>query len=133
KKFAAEVNNKNNLTYKDMFDNDLITLNRWRELMGEEKSPDGDVFKSQLVQTDQPLAVALGAEGTQAMMTIVTDTVLQPEEKRNALMLLCKLNQATVNKLVVDKPEKEKEDEPPQPPNPGEEDDDEPKLKINLG
>lgn len=129
KQAAAEARKIEDEALAIEYANDLITLNQWRERLGWDTVEGGDVLKSQLAETDQPLAIALGVGGTQAMMAILTDTVMDPETKRNALMVLFKLDQAIVNKMVVDKPKEE-----PQPPKPGEVDNPgEPKLKINLG
>lgn len=62
-----------NEAYKIEWDNDLITLNQWREANGEDALPDGNLRKSELLaKTKQPLVNIIGVGGVQAAISLVT-------------------------------------------------------------
>lgn len=103
KKFEAEVKQTNNATYKEQYDNNLITLNRWRELMDEEKIEGGDVLKSATTIGDISLAGRIGIEGVNAISSIMSNTGMDEEQKKNALIILFGIDSNDANKLVTKK------------------------------
>jgi hypothetical protein len=111
RKDAAEADKAQNESLQLQYDNDLITLNQWREKMGYDTQPGGDVVKSQVKGSDQPLAMKIGVGGVTSLIAILTDTTLQPEEKRQALIVLFGLEPGVANKMVVEKELEPKQDD----------------------
>lgn len=95
------------------YDRDLMTLNQFREKMGWEIVAGGDIYKSQVAQSDQPLAVVLGVGGTTALIEIITNPALSQDAKESALQILFGLKPEDAARLAVEK-------EPEPQPMPGE-------------
>lgn len=112
KKLEAEVRLSTDEALKIEYDNDLITLNQWREKMGWDRVEGGDALKSSTSNTNQPLAVKLGVGGTTSLVEVLGNVTLDEEQKKNTLILLFGMQPEDATKLS-------KKTIVPQPPIPG--------------
>ncbi len=101
----------------------LITLDDWKEALGDEPLPDGlgQVRVSDSKNSNVPLAVTLGVGGVQALIAVVTNAAMSPEGKKATLVNLFGIEEAVAESMVVEKEEETPETpEPPGPPAPPE-------------
>lgn len=103
KKMAAESRLTLIQSLEKEYDRDLMTLNEFREKMGWDRQDGGDIYKSQVAESDQPLAVVLGVGGTTALITIITNPDLSQEAKESALQILFGLSPEDAARLAVEK------------------------------
>lgn len=82
--------------------NNLITLNNWLEALGEDPLPgdEGNFRRSQIKDTNTPLAVTLGVGGTQAMIAVLTANISE-EAKRNSLIILFGLSEFDAARMAA--------------------------------
>lgn len=132
KEQAAQARNTLNTALEIEYNNDLMSRNQWRELMGWDKIPGDDLIKSDKLNNSQPIALKLGPEGMNSLIAILNNTGLDVEAKKSALIILFGLQPAEADKLTI-----EKEVDPKLlPPGPAKDDDFDKgikPLKINLG
>lgn len=73
-------------------------MNELYESIGKERVEGGDVKISQ--QKDTPLAVVLGVGGTQALQSVLVDTILTPGQKVNILVNLFGVEQEIAEQML---------------------------------
>lgn len=113
KKFAADAAQALDEALQIEYDANLITKNQWLEQRGYDTLSDGNVYKT---EGDDPLAVKLGVGGTEKLMETITNTALDPETKKNTLIVVFGLDEATASKLVSKPTEPAQQStNPPQP------------------
>ena len=79
----------------------LITLNQWLESLGEDPIGDaGNFRRSEIKDTNTPLAVVLGVNGTQSLLAVLTANISE-EAKINTLEVLFGLDNATATRIAA--------------------------------
>lgn len=111
RKEAAEASKAVNESCKIAYDNNLITINQWlTQLELDGIGPEGDKRKGDNTNTD-PLAIRLGVGGTQALVEVLANTVLDRDSKVNSLEILFGLTPAQAAQMVPEDEEPEDTDE----------------------
>lgn len=109
-KLRAEARSAVDIAFEREYNNNLVTLNQWREAIGLPSIEGGDSLKGDQANPD-PLAVRLGVGGTTALINYLS----QPgdrESKVNGLQIIFGLSPEDAERMVSEEETKPAEDEP---------------------